>query len=296
MRFDLLTIELFVAACEEASIAKAAERENIAASAVSKRISDLEARLKTPLFHRGAKGLELTPAGHTFLYHSRLVLRDLRQMEVGLAHHGKGLSGQVRVFGSVSTIIQHLPADLREFLSLHPSIRVELEEGTSKQAVDAVAENAADVGVFGGVMPRPGLRIYPYRTDRLVVLVPADHALAARGSIRFEELADHQMVGPMQGSFLDSLVMRAAADLSRPLTMPIRVNGFETVAAMVEANLGVGLVPEECGARYLGGGKIRMCLLDEPWGTRQWNICVQESNSQPAVEMLVNHLRHSVAA
>lgn len=295
MRFDLLTIELFVAACEEASIAKAAARENIAASAVSKRISDLEARLHTPLFHRGAKGLELTPAGHTFLFHSRLILRDLRQLELGLTHHGEGMSGQVRVFASVSTIIQHLPSDLRDFLSVHPSIRVELEEGTSKQAVDAVAENVADVGVFGGVMPRPGMRIYPYRTDRLAVLVSTEHALANRTSIRFEELADHQMVGPMQASFLDSLVMRAAADVNRTLTMPIRVNGFETVAAMVEAELGVGLVPEDCGARYVKGGKVAMCVLDEVWATRQWNICVQANESQPAVAMLVNHLRRDVA-
>jgi DNA-binding transcriptional LysR family regulator len=296
VRFDLLTIELFIAICDAASIAKAAEQKNIAASAVSKRISDLEAKLETSLFHRGVKGLELTPAGHTFLYHSRSILRDLRQMELGLAHHGKGLSGQVRVFGSVSTIIQHLPSDLREFLLLHPSIRVELEEGTSKQAVDAVAENAADIGVFGGVMPRPGLRIFPYRTDRLAVLAPAGHAFVGRESIRFDELVGHQMVGPMQGSFLDSIVMRAAADLNKPLTMPIRVNGFETVAAMVEAELGVGLVPEACGARYVGGGKVYMCMLDEPWATRQWNICVQENNTQPSVEMLVNFLRRSIPA
>ena len=62
MRFDLLSLELFVAVCEEQSIAKAADRKNIAASAVSKRISDLEARLKTPLFVRSSKGLELTAA------------------------------------------------------------------------------------------------------------------------------------------------------------------------------------------------------------------------------------------
>lgn len=296
MRFDLLTIELFVAVCEEESIARAAERQNIAASAVSKRISDLEARLKTVLFRRGAKGLELTPAAHTLLHHSRVLMRDLRQMETELADHATGVSGQVRVFGSVSTIIQHLPGDLGAFLSLHPSIRVELQEGTSKQAVDAVAENAADIGVFGGVMPRPGLRILPYRTDRLVILVPLDHDLGGRASVRFDELADHQMVGPMKSSFLDALVLRAAAELNRPLRMPIRVNGFETVSAMVEAGFGAGLVPERCAQRYVASGKVSFCLLDEPWATRQWNICVQEANSQPTVRLLVEHLAREASS
>ena len=67
MRFDLLSLQLFVAVCEEQSIAKAADREHIAASAVSKRISDLEVRLNTPLFHRSSKGLELTAAGRDLL-------------------------------------------------------------------------------------------------------------------------------------------------------------------------------------------------------------------------------------
>jgi DNA-binding transcriptional LysR family regulator len=72
------------------------------------------------------------------------------------------------------------------------------------------------------------------------------------------------------------------------------VNGFETVSAMVEAELGVGLVPEHCAARYAANGKVRMCRLDEPWATRQWNICIQEANAQPAVRMLVSHLTRKI--
>jgi DNA-binding transcriptional LysR family regulator len=290
LRFDLLSLQLFVAVCEEQSIAKAADREHIAASAVSKRISDLEIRLNTPLFHRSSKGLELTAAAQTLLHHSRVLMRDLRQMEIELAHHASGVSGQVRVYASVSTIIQHLPSDLREFLSLHPAIRIDLEEGTSQQALEAVAGNAADIGVFGGVVPRQGLRIIPYRTDRLVVLAPIGHPLSGKPSVRFEELTDYNLIGPMKGSFLDSLVLRAASDLSRPLKMPIRVNGFETVSAMVEAELGVGLVPEACAARYVGSGKLASFALDEPWAVRQWNICVQEGQSLPPVRLLLNHL------
>ena len=291
MRFDLLSLQLFVAVCEEQSIARAADRENIAASAVSKRISDLEGRLNTPLFHRSSKGLELTAAAHALLHHSRVLMRDLKQMEIELAHHASGVSGQVRVYASVSTIIQHLPTDLREFLATHSAIRIDLQEGTSQQAVEAVAENAADIGVFGGVVPRQGLRIIPYRADRLVLLAHVDHPLSSRSSVNFADLTEYDMVGPSKGSFLDSLVLRAASELSRPLKMPIRVNGFETVSSMVEAQLGVGLVPEGCAARYVAGGKLAAVKLDEPWAIRQWNICVQDSQSlPPPVKLLLKHL------
>lgn len=291
MRFDLLSLQLFVAVCEEQSIAKAADREHIAASAVSKRISDLEVRLNTPLFHRSSKGLELTAAAHALLHHSRVVMRDLKQMEIELAHHASGVSGQVRIFASVSTIIQHLPNDLSNFLSKHAGVRLDLEEGTSQQVVDAVAGNAADIGVFGGVVPRSGLRYIPYRSDRLVVLMHKDHALSGRQSISFADFPDYDLIGPSRGSFLDALVLRAAADLSRPLKIPVRVNGFETVSTMVEAQMGIGLVPEGCAARYVTSGDLVAIRLDEPWAVRQWSLCVQDTPSlPPPVRLLLKHL------
>lgn len=291
LRIDLFSLQLFLAVCEEQSIARAADRENIAASAVSKRISDLETRLKARLFIRSPKGLEPTAAGRALVHHSRVLMRDLNQMEAELAHHASGVSGQVRIYASVSTIIQHLPCQLQSFIAAHPSIRIELQEGSSTQAVEAVADNSADIGIFGGVVPRPGLKIIPYVSDRIVVLVHKGHPLSARRSVRFEEFPDYDLVGPNRGSYLESIVFRAAEELKRPLKIPIRVNGFETVAGMVEAQLGIGLVPEGCAARYVSSGNLAVLQLEEPWAVRQWNICVQDSDSlPPPVRLLLNHL------
>lgn len=287
---DLLSLKLFAAVCEQRSIARAAEREHIAASAVSKRISDLEGQLKSPLFRRTPKGLELTPSAHVLLRHARIVLRDLAQMESELADHAKGVCGQIRVCASVSTIVQHLPHDLQEFLAAHESIRIELEEGTSQEVVQAVAANMADIGIFGGCRPVPGLRVYPYRSDRLVVLIPTDHRFRGRARIRFAELIDDDLVGPQAGSFLDSLIQRAAADLDHPLNLRVRVNGFETVCSMVAARLGVGFAPEHCAAHYVAAGQVEMVTLDEEWATRRWKICVREDEASPPVRLLIEHL------
>jgi len=78
---DLLTLRLLVAVVEEQSVAKAAGREHIAASAVSKRIADLEKTLKVQLFRRHRTGLQPTPAGHALLHHARVLMRDLAQMD-----------------------------------------------------------------------------------------------------------------------------------------------------------------------------------------------------------------------
>lgn len=73
MRHDLLTLALFIAVVEEQSIAAAAEREHIAASAVSRRISELEAMLETDLFTRPSKGFMFTEAGVALLHHARTI-------------------------------------------------------------------------------------------------------------------------------------------------------------------------------------------------------------------------------
>lgn len=291
MRFDLLSLKLFVAVCECKSISRAANREHIAASAVSKRISDLESLVKAPLFHRTTKGLEPTASAQALLRHSRVIMRDLQQMEYELVDHATGVAGRVRIHASVSTILQHLPRDLENFLAAHSAIRVDLEEGTSQQVVRSVAENAADIGIFGGYLPVPGLKVFPYRSDKLVSIVQAGHPLAGRRSVTFAELAEFDMVGPQKGSFLDSLVIRAAAERNLALRMRIRVNGFETVCSMVEADLGVGLVPERCAERYAASGQVAVVPLDEEWATRSWKICVRDLASQPPpVRMLVQHL------
>ena len=203
MRFDLLSLKLFVSVCEQESIARAAEMEHIAASAVSKRISDLEKMLKAPLFYRSPKGLELTPTAQALLHHARILLRDIRQMEAELGEHSKGVRGQIRISASVSTIVQYLPRDLSDFLASHVGVRIELVEATSQEVVRAVADNAVDIGIFGGSLPAAGLTVLPYRSDRLVVIMPPDHALAGRSKVTFAEIAEHDVVGPQEGSFLE---------------------------------------------------------------------------------------------
>jgi DNA-binding transcriptional LysR family regulator len=121
--------------------------------------------------------------------------------------------------------------------------------------------------------------------------MPVGHALADRKMVRFAELAEFDLVGPQKGSFLDSLVTKAVGELNLTLKMRIRVNGFETVCSMVEASLGVGLVPERCAKRYVATGQVTAVPLDEEWATRNWKICVRDPASQPPpVRMLVEHL------
>jgi DNA-binding transcriptional LysR family regulator len=89
-RIDLTTLGLFITVAELRSITKTAEREHIAASAVSKRLSDLETELRAKLFHRLPRGLELTAAGFALLHHASAILRRLDELEADLSEYAEG--------------------------------------------------------------------------------------------------------------------------------------------------------------------------------------------------------------
>ena len=73
-RLDLTTLQLFLAVYEEGTLTRAAEREAIAVSAASRRLLELEQAVGATLFQRNARGMTLTPAGETLLYHARRVI------------------------------------------------------------------------------------------------------------------------------------------------------------------------------------------------------------------------------
>jgi DNA-binding transcriptional LysR family regulator len=291
MRHDIQTLRLFIAAYEERSIAKAAHRENIVPSALSKRLSDLEASLRVTLFHRHRNGLEPTAAANAVLHHARLVMRELLQMESELLDFGAGLKGQVRIHANVWAIVEYLPDDLASFAAEHPLVRIDLEENISSGIIRAIGENAADIGVLASSVPTPGLHVIPYRSDRLVAIMPKDHPLAGRVSVRLEDLAAYDVVGPKRGSAMDGLLMQASSGLGLPLRMRVRATGFDAVARLAEARMGIGFAPAQAARRHSLTSAVTAVPIDGDWAQRQLNLCVSSLNTlSPAAALLVGHL------
>lgn len=291
-KIDLLTLQLFVAIVEEQSIAKASERKNIAASAVSRRISDIEDLFQVELLHRHSKGIEPTPAGHALLEHARIILGNLAQLETELSGYQQGQRGHIRIWANKSAILESLAGELSTFLERHPLVRIDLEEKSSPSIVQAILENRADIGIFGGNISGQDLEVLPYRSDRLVALVPDGHPLTARQSVSFRDLVDHDFVGSEKGSSIETLCMKAAAALGRRLKVRVRVSSFEALFRLVEARMGVGIVPLEIVRDRRGLERLATITLDESWARRELVMGTRNYKSLPPVtRLLVDHLR-----
>ena len=293
MIIDPLSLKLFIAIVEEGTIAAAAEREHIAASAMSKRISALEDHFRTTLLRRTNKGVVPTDAGITLLQLARGVLHDLNDLHLQLSEYSSGVRGHVRLCANISSINQFLPSEIRSFMELHPHVQVHLEENVSEAIMKAVADNAADVGIVAIGSYRHDLEYFPYHFDQLTVITPKEHPLAQKRSVSFRDTLDFDFVGLTVGSALHNQILRAANELDRTLKLRIQVKSFDALCLMVEAGLGIGIVPKGVAKPYVKGLRIRSLTLAESWAKRELKICIRSFDALPAAaRLLVEHLRN----
>ncbi len=292
MRFDFKDLEIFVAVAEAGSIARAAERCHTVASAVSKRLSDLEDSFGTALLTRGARGVELTSAGHAFLIKARKLLDQAAQLDEEIQKHSAGMRGQVRVFANMSAIVEFLPTVLASFLKQHPDIHVHLEQHISEQIATAVKENIADIGIVGELPTLDQLTTIPFRQDELVLVTRRDHSVAKQSFIEFSEIAALPFVGLDTNSSLHYVLAKAAADCGKRLDLRIRVASFDAACAMVAAGLGVTILPRLAIAPYVQAFDLTSIKLNDAWAIRQLFICVRSDQGlHPAAQLLLNHLQ-----
>ena len=293
-RIDLTSLQLFVAVCELGSIGRAAEREFIAASAVSKRLSDLEATLETPLLYRHTRGVDLTPAGESLLHHARSVLFSLEKMQAELSEYADGVRGHVRIHANISAIVQFLPEDLGDFSREHPQVKIDLEEHLSSEIVRAVQEGAADLGICNAGVLASGheLQTLPYRRDELVLIVPRGHPLARRKSVGFDETLDCDHVGLHANSSIYLAMHEAAAAAGRTIKLRIHVTGLDAMCRMIHNGLGVGVMPRRAFELMHGVGDLDMVQLTDDWAVRDISMVARDFSTLPlTARLLVDHLQ-----
>lgn len=295
MRPDLDSLALFVHAVELGSLSKAAAQSHMVLSAASRRLSILEQQLGVALLTRNAKGVAPTGAGESLAAHARLILRDVERMRVDLSDYAQGATARVRLHANASAMGQFLPDDLANFRVRYPDIRVSVEEHRSLHIVKAVRDRFADIGVITGDAQEPALQFIPYRNDQLVAIVPQQHPLRAT-AVSFIDLLDLDFVG-LEGDSVISRTMEEAAFRARKvLRLRVRVKSFEAVCRMIEAGMGVGVLPEGAVAMYRKAMRLRALTLSDTWAARRMYLCTRQEALNFPQRRLVDHLLTRSAA
>jgi DNA-binding transcriptional LysR family regulator len=251
LRPDLGSLSLFIRIAETKSITKAARASHIALAAASRRIQQLEDQLGVQLLRRSARGVELTPAGIAVLARAQEMMAKVDEMRAEVSDYSKGAKGLVRVQANASALAQYLPGDLASFSAAHPEIKLALEEERSGAIVEAVRGGTADIGIVMEGADPGGLQLFEYRTDLLCAIVPRRH----------------------------------------PLRLRVQVKSFDVVARLVQAGLGIGVLPEDAANAFARPMGLRLVALTDAWATRRMFVGVRDylALSAPA-KRLVDHL------
>jgi DNA-binding transcriptional LysR family regulator len=291
MHFDLIDLRLFLHVAETGSITAGAARSGLALASASARVRGMEEQAGVALLERGRRGVEPTPAGRALLHHARLVGQQMERMRGEMGEYASGLKGHVRLLANTAAMAEFLPETLAAFLAAHPNVDIDLDERPSPEVARAIVEDLADVGVVSHHADLTGLQSFPFRTDRLVLVVPPDHALAARGWIAFAEALGFDFIGLSGDSALQQHLAGHAARSGGRMRIRARVRGLDAVCRMVALGAGAAVIPEAAAQRWESRDALAIVRLEDAWTERQLLVIVRRLDSLSGhARRLVDHL------
>lgn len=301
MHFDLVDMRLMVRIAEANSLTKGAESSHLSLPAASTRIKHLEQSIGAKLLYRTSQGVTLTPPGQAFVHHARQVLGQIEHLRGDLQEYARGIKGHLRVQANTTAIGEFLPPVLRHYLQSHPDVNVDLRERLSNDIIRAVSEGQTDIGIVAGTVRTEALQTLPYRRDHLVLVLPRGHALAGSAAVAFADTLELDHVGLHEASAIHGFLRQVCDELHRPLKLRIQVGNFETACRMIEAGVGVGILPLSAAQRHAQAMAITIVPLGDAWAVRQMQICVRSFEALPAfarelVDLLVADAKDSVRA
>ena len=193
---ELRHLRYFVAVAEEGSLTVAAQKRlHTAQPSLSRQIHDLELELGVQLLIRGPRGIELTAAGRVFLDHARIALLQVEAAGEAARRAAHPARTSFAIGFLTGYEMDWLPAVMEILRTELPSTEVVIHSQDSPDLAAGLIRGKIDLAFMRPERQAPGLKFRPLRKDPLILLMPRDHALAARNSIRPQDIAGEVFIG-----------------------------------------------------------------------------------------------------
>lgn len=262
-RFDLAELQAVVAVADRSSFRAAAEQLHLSPSALSRRVERLEAILGIKLFERDTRNVSLTHGGRTFLQRARAALEELDSAVLAISDQSAQRSGIVSIACIPAAGYHYLPAAIAAFSSQYPRVRIRIIDESANAVLNAVLAGRADFGINFIGTQEADLDFEPIFTESFVLAVHADHRLAERESVRWEELADERFMAADRSSANRILIDVALAECQRRPAALIEATHLQMLLGLINAGLGVAAIPR-LALQASGFPNLRGVPLVEP--------------------------------
>jgi LysR family hca operon transcriptional activator len=288
---DLRHLRYFIAVAEEGSLTVAAEKRlRTAQPSLSRQIRDLEAQLGCDLLIRSVRGVELTPAGRVFLDHARVVLSQLEAAIAATRRAAEPAKASFVLGFLTGYEFEWLPAVMAIMRDALPSTEVVIHSLSSPDLADGLMRGKIDLAFLRHEKNAPGVVFTLLRHEPLIVLMPADHRLVDRDTIRPEDIVGEQLIGvpadksPALRAVTDAYGERLGIDLSPDHD----VDNLSMAMSLVASTGGVALMP--LYARNLLPSTVVSRPLDGAPPTIDLSLGYNAANTSPLLKAIISRI------
>lgn len=234
-------LRAFLALAEQRSFTRAAAASHLSQPAFSALIRTLETELNTRLFDRDTRSVQLTPEGRLFETSARQLVGDFSTAVSDLGDHVEGRKGRVHVAALPSLAAGWLPGIFAEFRKTSPGIALNLSDLLSDPCIELVRSGKADFALASSGAGHAGLVIDLLCTDKFYLVCRKDHPLATEKVLTLKKLVSYPFIHMSRNSSVRQALDAALHPLQTQTLL--EVDQLATVTGMVEAGLGISVVP-----------------------------------------------------
>ena len=239
-------LKAFVQIAECHTYAEAAENLHLSQPAVSIAIKNLESEVGGKLFNRTTRQLELTPEGRDFLPVAQRLLRDFNRAGDELKSRFIKGEGSLTIAAMPSFASSMLPRILSELRQKYSNITIKIVDIVMDKVVQQVRENRAELGFVFEPENLTGLQFSRIFDDDFVLVLPPEHDLSNKASIKWCDLARYSFVAMNYGSTMRAWLDKEAEEAGVTLDIVAEASQFATVGQLVKESIGISIVPALC--------------------------------------------------
>jgi len=241
MNVTFRQLKVFEAVARHLSFTRAAEELHLTQPAVSMQVKQMENAIELPLFEQMGKRVYLTEAGNVMRHYSRVIAENLREAAQAVEEL-KGIEGGRLQISVASTVNYFATRLLSDFCRQHSGVRVSLDVTNRESLLHQLEENRTDIVLMG--KPPGALEVVaePFMDNPLVVIAPAEHALAKRRKIPLAKLRGETFLMREQGSGTRITMEKFFNEKGIAPSTSIEMSSNEAIKQCVQAGLGLGIV------------------------------------------------------
>lgn len=294
---EFVDLQYFVSIADTGSFTKSALLHNVAQSALSRRVRDLETEVGTALFYRNGRGVVLTEAGEVFVTRARGMLAEREALRQDMRRVAGELDGTVKLAVPPSVGLVLLAPLLRQIRADHPRIRMRVLEGFSGHVADWLAAGKVDLAVLYRGRASTLLDAEHLLFEDLCLISAPDAApLGHPDGVTLAEIAPQELVLPGIPHGLRLVVEEAAAQAQLSLNVGIEVETLPTICDLVRNSGLRTILPLAAVQAEVAAGRLAAQPIAGPAVTRELILAhAPHRAAAPVTKAVVRLIRSNIA-